>query len=248
MRKTVLWVGIFAVLVLSMGVLDIEVSAGESEKLLARAIADYLVAGRTVIAVNQSIINDPSRGDSRFTPSVYDTLVRHEFRTLTGMDISDLHKGSDDPFASNLRSLHESAMGVISMFQARINRPGGGFKGVNPAMFGTWVGQNFNRKTGIILKQTSLKYRATYNQPDDFEISILKQYESSRKATPYYEETLENGKTFARYIVPLYITSECLACHGEPEGELDMTGRAKEGYSEGQLRGGISVVVPVGGK
>ena len=245
MRKTVLRMGVCTVLVISMGVLSIGAFAGESEKRLAKAIADYLVAGRAVIAVNQSIINDPSRGDSRFTPSVYNTLVRHEFRKMTGMDISDVHKGSDDLFASSLNSLHESAMGVISMFQARINRPGEGFKGVNPAMFGTWVSQDFNRKTGISLKQTSLKYRAAYNEPDDFEISILKQYESSRKGTPYYEETLENGKTFARYIVPLYITSECLACHGEPAGELDMTGRAKEGYREGQLRGGISVVVPM---
>jgi len=246
MWKTALSFGVMAVLVAStMGFLSIEVFAGESEKLLARSIADYLVAGRAVIAVNQSIINDPSRGDSRFTPAVYDTLVRYEFRKMTGMDISDVQKGGTDLFSSSLGALHESAMGVINMFQARINRPGKGFKGVNPAMFGTWVSQDFNKKTGIGLKQTSLKYRAPYNQPDDFETSILKQYESSGKQVPYYEETSENGKTFARYIVPLYITSECLACHGEPAGELDMTGRAKEGYKEGQLRGGISVVVPV---
>jgi len=245
MWELVLRMGAGVVLVAFMFVPFVDASAGETEKRLAKAVADYLVAGRAVIAVNQTIINDPSRGDSRLTPGVYDTLVRYEFRKMTGMDIPEIGKGGDDLFSSSLSTLHESAMQAIKMFQARINRPGEGFKGVNPAMFGTWVGQDFKSRTGIGLKQTSIRYRATYNQPDDFETSILKQYESSGKQVPYYEETIEDGRTYSRYLVPLYITSECLVCHGEPAGKLDMTGRAKEGYKEGQLRGGISVVVPV---
>jgi hypothetical protein len=46
-------------------------------------------------------------------------------------------------------------------------------------------------------------------------------------------------------MVPLYIEKSCLPCHGEPAGEKDIAGRIKEGYKEGDLRGAISVVVPI---
>jgi len=36
-----------------------------------------------------------------------------------------------------------------------------------------------------------------------------------------------------------------LKCHGEPAGEIDVTGHKKEGYKEGDLRGAISVAFPV---
>jgi hypothetical protein len=48
-----------------------------------------------------------------------------------------------------------------------------------------------------------------------------------------------------RYVVPLYIEKSCLPCHGEPAGEKDITGRIKEGYKEGDLRGAISIIVPI---
>jgi hypothetical protein len=46
-------------------------------------------------------------------------------------------------------------------------------------------------------------------------------------------------------VVPLYIEKSCLPCHGEPAGEKDISGRIKEGYKEGDLRGAISVIVPI---
>jgi hypothetical protein len=46
-------------------------------------------------------------------------------------------------------------------------------------------------------------------------------------------------------MVPLFIEKSCLPCHGEPAGEKDITGKVKEGYKLGELRGDISVTVPV---
>jgi len=220
-------------------------SASLSDKKLAIAIADYLVAGRAVIAVNQAVINDPSKGERRFTPEVYERHVQKEFLRSTGIDIKDLAGSKGGRYETSLRVLHESALNVIDMFQIRINRPGKGFKGVNPAMYGIWVGKEFSKRSGIVLKQTSLRYRATYNKPDAFEAKILKMLESSDQAMSHYEETEDSGKKYARYLVPLYITEPCLVCHGEPAGTLDMTGRTKEGYKLGDLRGGISVMVPI---
>lgn len=240
--------GVFpAVLVLCMAAVLVPsaASAGESEKRLTRAVAEYLISARAVIADNQALINDASKGDKRFTPERYEEQVRKEFEGRSKVDIKKLKASTTDVFASSLLVLHQSAMEVVAQFQQRINSPGAGFKGVHPAVFGARIGQELYKRSDIRLKQTSLNYRATYNKPDDFEAAVLRTFESATKAEPYYEETFLDGKRVARYLAPLFITKACVACHGDPAGELDVTGRAKEGYKEGMLRGAISVVVPI---
>jgi hypothetical protein len=37
----------------------------------------------------------------------------------------------------------------------------------------------------------------------------------------------------------------CLACHGEPKGEWDISGYPREGAHEGDLAGAISVRIPL---
>jgi hypothetical protein len=220
-------------------------AAGEKEKELAQAVAGYLIAARAVVADNQALINDPPKGGKGFTPEYYETRVREEFLKNSKIDIKKLKTSTTDIFATSLAALHQSAMDVVTEFQPRINKPGTGFKGVHPAVFGARVGQEFYKRSDITLKQTSVRFRATYNKPDEFESRVLKQFEASARAQPYYEETMADGKRAARYLAPLYITKACLTCHGDPAGELDVTNRAKEGYQEGSLRGAISVVVPI---
>jgi hypothetical protein len=220
-------------------------AAGEKEKDLARAVAGYLIAARAVVADSQALINDPPKGGKGFTPEYYETQVRAEFLKSSNIDIKKLKTSTTDIFDSSLAVLHQSAMDVAAEFLQRINKPGTGFKGVHPAVFGARVGQEFYKRSDITLKQTSIRFRATYNKPDEFESRVLKQFEASAKAQPYYEETTMGVKPVARYLAPLYITKACLTCHGDPAGELDVTGRSKEGYKEGSLRGAISVIVPV---
>ncbi len=232
-------------MVLCIAVTAASASAGENEKRLAWAVAEYLIAARAVIANNQDLINDPSNGEKRFSPERYEELVRKEFLERTQVDIGTLKASTTDVFASSLLALHRSAMEVVAEFQQRINTPGRGFKGVHPAVFGARVGQELYKRSDIRIKQTSDKYRAVYNRPDDFEATVLKKFETAKTAGPFYEETDLDGKKVARYMAPLYVSKACLGCHGDPAGELDVTGRAKEGYKEGMLRGAISVVVPM---
>lgn len=243
-RNGLIWLAV-AVVCAAAVLAPAAAGAGEKEKALAQAVADYLIAARAVIADNQALINDPPKGSTGFTPDFYGEKVRQEFLKRTHIDIKKLKPSTTDVFSSSLAVLHRSAMDVAEEFQRRISAPGTGFKGVHPAVFGARVGQEFYKRSDIVLKQTSVKYRATYNKPDDFEVRVLKQFETSAKAEPYFEETTREGKPVARLMAPLYITKACLACHGDPAGELDVTGRAKEGYKEGSLRGAVSVIVPV---
>ncbi len=221
-----------------------EALAGEKEEVTAKAVADYLVAGRAVVAKNQPLINDASKADKGFTTEVYEAQVSEEFKKLTGLDIKA--QNPSDPAGKALIDVHESAKEVVAEAQAQINEAGKGFKGFIPAVFGARTGERFYKKSGVRLKQTSIKFRGDYNRPDDFEEGILKKFESGwEKGKSYAEETTFGGRKVTRYMMPLYIAKACLACHGDPAGELDIAGRVKEGYKEGDLRGAISVIVPV---
>jgi len=210
---------------------------------IALTMADYLTAGRAVIARNQPLINDAAKGDKKFTSQVYEEQVSLEFLKMSDIDLKPLIPSDD--FNKALFAIHESAKEVITEAQPQINEIGTDFKGFIPAVFGRRVGDKLYKKTGIIVKQTSLRFRGDYNKPDDFEVSILRKFETAGKGSSYDMETEFGDTRVLRYMSPLYIEKSCLPCHGEPAGERDISGRIKEGYKEGDLRGAISVIVPI---
>ena len=53
------------------------------------------------------------------------------------------------------------------------------------------------------------------------------------------------GEEVFRYLAPMRIEKNCLDCHGEPAGEIDVTGYAKEGWRSGDVGGAISIVIPL---
>ncbi|MFQ5965388.1 MAG: DUF3365 domain-containing protein [Candidatus Scalinduaceae bacterium] len=123
------------------------------------------------------------------------------------------------------------------------------FKHLNPAKVGTAISKRIGLSTNYVIKQTSLEYRNPENAPDEYEIKMLKQFQTKEsKDAVWGEDYDEEGKKIIRYMIPLYIKEDCLQCHGLPdyEGEVDITGYKKEGYELGELRGAISVVAPAG--
>ena len=205
----------------------------------ARYIADIIVAGRGVVARNQGLINDPSKGDKGFTPDLVEKKIREEFREMTGKNVESL----DPEVRAVIEQVIRAARTSVKMNQKRINRQGIGFKGYIPAVFGRETGQILKGRCNIFIKQTSFKYRNAYNQPDAFEQRVLKRFEAPTypRGEGYGEFT---GKNY-RYLRPIYITQACLKCHGEPAGSTDPAGRKREGYKAGDLRGAISVTFPV---
>ena len=83
----------------------------------------------------------------------------------------------------------------------------------------------------IRLHITSLKPIRAENQADDWEVQALKQFEQGQKemTTVVQQETSNQ----LRYMAPLMVKPACLNCH------------AKQGYKEGDVRGGISVTLPM---
>ncbi len=97
----------------------------------------------------------------------------------------------------------------------------------NPALMTREVSELAGRNDLYSFHITSLKPLNPNNSPDVFETESLQSFENGKKETFLVEDT-SNG-TQLRYMAPLIVEQSCLACH------------AKQGYSVGEVRGGISV-------
>lgn len=218
--------------------------AGEREESILIAVSEYVIAARTVLAHNQALINDESKGEKNFTPAVYEDQLRKEFIKQTNIDILSVSGDDDNDLNKALYLLHQGAKQVVAEAQPVINQKGKGFKGYNPAAFSRMIASRFDKSSGLGIKLPSLQWRNAANTPDEFERNLLQQFEKGKR-DPVYEEMTFNGVKTARYMVPLGTAKGCLGCHGSPAGEKDVSGYAKEGYKEGDLRGAISVMMPV---
>ncbi len=71
------------------------------------------------------------------------------------------------------------------------------------------------------------------NKPDVWESKALKRFTQGVEEINEFTYS-DDGESLFRYMAPLWVESECLKCHAE------------QGFSEGDLRGGISVNIKAG--
>jgi hypothetical protein len=112
-------------------------------------------------------------------------------------------------------------------------------------------------KQGLHLRRTALRVRNPKNAPDEFERRALEAWSSAETAPqPRHEvvSTAQGGREL-RYLQPILLQPLCTACHGPAEeispevraalAELYPEDRAT-GFRPGELRGAVSVRVPLG--
>jgi general secretion pathway protein A len=215
----------------------------------ARLLAKVLQAGRLVIERNQTMIDDPHRGDKGFTPEAFERQLREEFRIRTGIDLATLASKSATlgipPLARELLpALIEASKEVVRDAQVVINQRGIGYKNFIPATYGSQASARFSKRSHVQLKQTALQPRNPKNEPDEYESSVLRWLSGRPNGEAYVSELTESGGML-RVIMPIYYLPACLTCHGEPKGEWDVSGYPREGAHEGDLAGAISVRIPL---
>jgi len=103
----------------------------------------------------------------------------------------------------------------------------------NPALMVREISELADRDGQFRFHMTSLNPINPQNAPGEFEKEALVLFEKGIKEQYRYES--REGRTYFRYVAPLYVEKECLPCH------------AKQGYKIGDVRGGISVVFNVEG-
>lgn len=224
------------------------VATDDAERAIGKKLADMLRAGRSVVSASQSLINDPDTADKGFTG---ERLVR-EARELYGKRVgaSLLDDSLSDRDRRLLEAQIQAMRRVVDEHQSDINRPGVGFKGFIPAVFARLTNEEFAAIAGsdarVRVTAPLELVRNRKARPDAWEREVLESRFLSAdwpKGTPYTEVVEFEGRPAFRMILPEYYDESCLACHGGPKGETDITGYPKEGGSAGDLGGAISIVI-----
>jgi general secretion pathway protein A len=214
----------------------------------ARLLAVLLDSGRVVVGRAQAAINNPRLEDKGFNESVFEAQLRKEFQARTRHDLHHL-AGAPMPESAKplLLRLSFFMQKAVHDVQPDINKKGIGFKGFIPATFGTQVAHSFSKDTGLKLRQIGppgKEPRNPGNKPDDEEELLLYAVQKNhpRVGDHIVEQQLADSRG-VRVMLPLFYSKQCLACHGNPKGEVDISGYEKEGFKEGDLGGAISIVL-----
>lgn len=119
------------------------------------------------------------------------------------------------------------------------------FKGLHCSVVGKSVGRLFSAGSDYAIRYTNFNPRSEQDIPDEFETEALERFYADRSVTEHYGIADYEGDERFRYLQALEVDNSCLECHGEPAGELDITGKVKEGWTLDSVGGAISIVIPV---
>lgn len=104
---------------------------------------------------------------------------------------------------------------------------------MNPAYMTRQLNERYASEYEPFVHITSLKLLNPNNEPDEFELKALKTFESGNTEEVISADSIIDGTPYLRLIRPIFIEEACLKCH------------AHQGYKVGDVRGGISVSLPM---
>ncbi|MEO8195986.1 MAG: DUF3365 domain-containing protein [Thermoanaerobaculia bacterium] len=114
-------------------------------------------------------------------------------------------------------------------------------------------------RLGISLRRISLRYRNPADAPDAFERAALERFAVQAQAGSLPGELAQvvtgaGGEAELRYLRPIVLGPQCLACHGQPSALAPGVGEIlarrypddlATGYASGDLRGAFTVRLPL---
>jgi hypothetical protein len=236
-----------AVAALALGATSAGFAATDDEQI-AFNLADLLRSARAVIGAHQDLINEPSSGDKGLTGEVVLDESIERFQQHTDLDPREVDPNTR--MGQLLQAQMAAIKEVVDEQQGTINRPGLGFKGFVPAVFARLVNERFKEKVGdqaqIKVTAPAVLVRNRGARPDAWETEHIEAQlldPAWPKGQVFSAVTQQNGREAFRLLVPEYYTAGCLSCHGEPKGEMDITGYPMEGGKLDDLGGVISITL-----
>ena len=156
-----------------------------------------------------------------------------------------INSQAEEAFRDKVRQITGMASATRNWFSSNIDTmvPGHNLKDIHqvPVVVAWSVAQKYASEQHMDFRTPSLTPRDPKNQPDEFERRALEAFQHDPLLAEYSERMVEDGKDVMRYAQPVRLTADCLMCHGDPVGEKDPFGYAKEGAKVGDLRGAFSV-------
>jgi len=121
------------------------------------------------------------------------------------------------------------------------------------------IPREIEARTGATIRRVSQRYRNPKDMPDDYERQKLEEFERHHRARALPDESFEvvqeGGRRYLRYMKPILVGPMCITCHG-PKEAIPSAVRAvlaekypedrATGYRSGDLRGAVSVTIPLG--
>lgn len=222
-------------------------SATPEEAGAAESLAAFLRAARSVISSHQDRINDPRLAEKNLSGG----RVAAEAAELFAKQEGEAPGEIEDDLPRRLIDAQMAAVReVVDEHQPLIDERDVAFKGFIPAVFARLVNERFAEKAGDLAR---VKVTAPLDlvrnrkaRPDEWERAVIESRflrEDWPRGEPFSEEVEVGGRPAFRMLFPEYYTPSCLSCHGEPKGEMDVTGYPKEGGRDGDLGGVISVTL-----
>lgn len=244
MRRQVLMTVAVVMTAISLAAIMPARAGNEAEVEIAKHLIELVKIGRNIVSEQTENINDLSKAYKGFTGEYMAGQIIVRFRKAANLD---LRIPNVVPQANLYLALVQTEKEVVDEAQPVINRAGIAFKGFSPAVFARRVGDQFYKKTGVRVKLTAIDYRNANAKPDDFEAEVLRMFSDPRhpKGQAYARNTVVDNRPVLRMIAPEYVGPTCLACHGAPKGERNVTGAKREGWKEGDYAGAISIVLPL---
>ncbi len=118
--------------------------------------------------------------------------------------------------------------------------------------------EEFSRSRGRYVRRVTLQTRNPKNAPDDFERDVLRTFARVNRSggvlRDYFQIVDTGGGQELRFLRPVQTGGVCLSCHGPREkipAEVKQILRERyphdqaTGYSGGEVRGAISVRIPL---
>ncbi|MET1079494.1 MAG: DUF3365 domain-containing protein [Pseudomonas sp.] len=222
--------------------------AAEDVEATGKDLTLIFRSARKVISDSQDLINDASKGDKGLDATTVIERTKANYLAAAGKELDLNDDGS--PAAKARAAMLSAVRTTIDQAQPLINEPGKGFKGFLPAVFGGRVASSFSTSMAgtFSIKLTAPKayVRSRANRPDEWESQVIEtmfKRADYEKGKAYAEAVPVKGRAAYRYILPEYYGPSCLGCHGEPKGEVDVTGGKKEGAKLNELGGAVSLII-----
>jgi PAS domain S-box-containing protein len=200
--------------------------AGERGKILSMQLGIAVLIGWTII-----ILASFSWGYYQIRQSVI-SLAKTEARTIYEIDMlfrrwNAMHGGVYVPITDTTQPNP-----FLEIAEREITTPAGvKLTKMNPAYMIRQVHELGWENIGIYGHITSLNPIRPANAPDPWEAAALQTFETGTKEVSSIE--MIDGEEHMRVMRPLIAEKPCLTCH------------AQQGYKEGDIRGGLSVSVPM---
>jgi hypothetical protein len=220
----------------------------EDDMAIAQSLAEMLRDARAVVSDQQDLINNPQLGDKHLTGEVVLDQAVARYSKDTGTDPKKIDASSRQ--GRLLRAMMAAIVEVVDDNQPTINEQGTGFKGFIPAVFARLVAESF---VHLAKGEAEIKVTAPLElvrnrkaRPDAWETEIIEKrlLDPAWPAGQPFSATVETkGRPAFRIMVPEYYAESCLACHGSPKGQMDITGYPKEGGKLNDLGAVLSITL-----